>query len=185
MCTSDLCNDNDYQLPNERPTRLQRKQIGQAQELISTVVEGEIDHNLSVLDRAASTSDSSSRKNSSTILSLFPIPSTNTTNTSFPSLSLPNSSFHPLSNHSKPLIIETISVDTSVKDLGMTNDLHNSGAETPREDAFLETVRDEEDELLEDLAFPSLNVDADDIQSLMPKHRIPRQARPQGEQTHI
>ena len=179
MCTSDLCNDNDYGTPNEETNRLTRPRVDQ-QNLLVDLSEtfrrsddaGEIENDHTNFNRVVSASDTSSNDTSS-ILLLYPFSKKIHTFPSHTLLSISNN---------QTTSIETMSVDTPVKPLGTQNDLSNKDLETPREEAFLEDLEQDDEIFYDDLAF---DVEAEKLESLTPKSRVPRQTQSQGDHTRI
>lgn len=177
MCTSGLCNDNDYDIHTERPTNnLLRKQFGQQQHLSSSIAEGEIGNNYTNVVNNDSTPDRSSKHSTPSILFLHPLFSKK--QHTLPSHQTNLSLITNTQNNS----IETLYVDTPVKALGTQNDMLNKDLGTPREEAFLDEI-EEDDSPFEDLSFQAYDEDVDHLDSIVPKHRVPRQA--QGEQPYI
>ena len=179
MCTSDLCNDNDYGTLNGEKNRLTRPRVDQQNLLVDLAepfrrsdVAGEIENDHTNFNRVVSASDTSSNDTSS-ILLLYPF--SNKIHT------LPSHTLLSISNN-QTTSIETMSVDTPVKPLGTQNDLSNKDLETPREEAFLEDLEEDDEIFYDDLAF---DVEAETLESLTPKSRVPRQTQSQGDHTSI
>ena len=172
MCTSHLCNDNDYDITQDSSKLLLRKQIGQQQILSSTIAEGEIENSYTNDINNESPSDISSKLSTSLLLFLNPFPPKQHT--------LPSKT-HPSTTNAQNTSIETSFVDTSIKALGTQNDFLDKHSETPREEALFDRI-EEDHSIFEDLSFES-EEDEDVLDSILPKHRVPRQA--QGEKSHI
>ena len=187
MCTTSLCNDNDYNVLTERPNQFLRKQLGPQRLPFSSVAEGEIENNYTNVYTGNNESTpgvlQSSKHNSTTttpLLFLHPLShKQNIPSNHHPSLPLS------INNTQNNISIEPLYVDTSVKALDTQNVMLNNHElpVTPRDEAFLDNIEEEEEEF-DDTIFDEIefeNYEDEDIQpnSSVSKHRVPRQA--QGE----
>ena len=190
MCTSSLCNDNDFNGFSESPNQFLRKQLGPQRLTFNSVPDqGEIIANTipytnNESGNNVSTSDSNISRNSTSILFLHPFTHKTSNTAPIPSLSHPNSIS--INDTSKNTSIEFLYVDTTtVKALDTPNETLNPKLqETPREEDLFNGTEEkydntsffgkssfQEDELSKELGGND---------SSIPKHRVPRQAK--GEQ---
>ena len=188
MCTSSLCNDNDFNGFSESPNQFLRKQLGPQRLTFNSVSDqGEIIANTipytnNESGNNVSTSDSNISRNSTSFLFLHPFTHENNNTAPIPSLS------HPISlsinDTSKNTSIEFLYVDTTtVKDLDTPNEILNPEfQETPREEDLLENEKDEPTPFFDELLFQEDNLSKElgGNDSSIAKHRVPRQAK--GEQ---
>ena len=188
MCTSSLCNDNDFNGFSESPNQFLRKQLGPQRLTFNSVSDqGEIIANTipytnNESGNNVSTSDSNISRNSTSFLFLHPFTHKNNNTAPIPSLS------HPISlsinDTSKNTSIEFLYVDTTtVKDLDTPNEILNPKfQETPREEDLLENEKDEHTPFINELLFQDskLSKELGGNDSSIAKHRVPRQAK--GEQ---
>ena len=177
MCTTSLCNDNDYNVLSERPNQFLRKQLGPQRLPFNSVAQGEIENNYTnTTGNNESTPGQSNKHNSTSILVLQPFSHKQ-------NITLPSHPALPLSiiNTQNNTSIETLYVDTTVKDLETQNVMlnHNELPETPREEALLDKFEEEEEQIFEDFLFEDSDQDEIEPNSTVSKHRVPRQA--QGE----
>ena len=188
MCTSSLCNDNDFNGFSESPNQFLRKQLGPQRLTFNSVSDqGEIIANTipytnNESGNNVSTSDSNISRNSTSFLFLHPFTHKNNNTTPIPSLSHPNSLS--INDTSKNTSIEFLYVDTTtVKDLDTPNEILNPEfQETPREEDLLENEKDEPTPFFDELLFQEdkLGKELGGNDSSIAKHRVPRQAK--GEQ---
>ena len=188
MCTSSLCNDNDFNGFSESPNQFLRKQLGPQRLTFNSVSDqGEIIANTipytnNESGNNVSTSDSNISRNSTSFLFLHPFTNENNNTAPIPSLSHPNSLS--INDTSKNTSIEFLYVDTTtVKDLDTPNEILNpESQETPREEDLLENKKDEHTPFFDELLFQEdkLSKELGGNDSSIAKHRVPRQAK--GEQ---
>ena len=188
MCTSSLCNDNDFNGFSESPNQFLRKQLGPQRLTFNSVSDqGEIIANTlpytnNESGNNVSTSDSNISRNSTSFLFLHPFTHKNNNTAPIPSLSHPNSIS--INDTSKNTSIEFLYVDTTtVKDLDTPNEILNPEfQETPREEDLLENEKDEPTPFFDELLFQEDNLSKElgGNDSSIAKHRVPRQAK--GEQ---
>ena len=188
MCTSSLCNDNDFNGFSESPNQFLRKQLGPQRLTFNSVSDqGEIIANTipytnNESGNNVSTSDSNISRNSTSFLFLHPFTHKNNNTAPIPSLSHPNSLS--INDTSKNTSIEFLYVDTTtVKDLDTPNEILNPEfQETPREEDLLENEKDEPTPFFDELLFQEDNLSKElgGNDSSIAKHRVPRQAK--GEQ---
>ena len=188
MCTSSLCNDNDFNGFSESPNQFLRKQLGPQRLTFNSVSDqGEIiANNIPYTNNESgnnvSTSDSNISRNSTSFLFLHPFTHKNNNTAPIPSLSHPNSLS--INDTSKNTSIEFLYVDTTtVKDLDTPNEILNPEfQETPREEDLLENEKDEHTPFFDELLFQEdkLSKELGGNDSSIAKHRVPRQAK--GEQ---
>lgn len=188
MCTSSLCNDNDFNGFSESPNQFLRKQLGPQRLTFNSVSDqGEIIANTipytnNESGNNVSTSDSNISRNSTSFLFLHPFTHKNNNTAPIPSLSHPNSLS--INDTSKNTSIEFLYVDTTtVKDLDTPNEILNPEfQETPREEDLLENEKDEHTPFFDELLFQEDNLSKElgGNDSSIAKHRVPRQAK--GEQ---
>ena len=188
MCTSSLCNDNDFNGFSESPNQFLRKQLGPQRLTFNSVSDqGEIIANTlpytnNESGNNVSTSDSNISRNSTSFLFLHPFTHENNNTAPIPSLSHPNSLS--INDTSKNTSIEFLYVDTTtVKDLDTPNEILNPEfQETPREEDLLENEKDEPTPFFDELLFQEDNLSKElgGNESSIAKHRVPRQAK--GEQ---
>ena len=188
MCTSSLCNDNDFNGFSESPNQFLRKQLGPQRLTFNSVSDqGEIIANTipytnNESGNNVSTSDSNISRNSTSFLFLHPFTHKNNNTAPIPSLSHPNSIS--INDTSKNTSIEFLYVDTTtVKDLDTPNEILNPEfQETPREEDLLENEKDEHTPFFDELLFQEdkLSKELSGNDSSIAKHRVPRQAK--GEQ---
>ena len=188
MCTSSLCNDNDFNGFSESPNQFLRKQLGPQRLTFNSVSDqGEIIANTlpytnNESGNNVSTSDSNISRNSTSFLFLHPFTHKNNNTAPIPSLSHPT----PLSinDTSKNTSIEFLYVDTTtVKALDTPNEtLNPEFQETPREEDLLENKKDEHTSFFDESLFQEDNLSKElgGNDSSIAKHRVPRQAK--GEQ---
>ena len=188
MCTSSLCNDNDFNGFSESPNQFLRKQLGPQRLTFNSVSDqGEIIANTipytnNESGNNVSTSDSNISRNSTSFLFLHPFTHENNNTAPIPSLS------HPISlsinDTSKNTSIEFLYVDTTtVKDLDTPNEILNPEfQETPREEDLIENEKDESTPFFDELLFQEdkFSKELGGNDSSIAKHRVPRQAK--GEQ---
>ena len=188
MCTSSLCNDNDFNGFSESPNQFLRKQLGPQRLTFNSVSDqGEIIANTipytnNESGNNVSTSDSNISRNSTSFLFLHPFTHKNNNTAPIPSLSHPNSIS--INDTSKNTSIEFLYVDTTtVKDLDTPNEILSSEfQETPREEDLLENEKDDPTPFFGELSFQEdiLSKELGGNDSSIAKHRVPRQAK--GEQ---
>ena len=188
MCTSSLCNDNDFNGFSESPNQFLRKQLGPQRLTFNSVSDqGEIIANTipytnNESGNNVSTSDSNISRNSTSFLFLHPFTHKNNNTAPIPSLSHPNSIS--INDTSKNTSIEFLYVDTTtVKDLDTPNEILNPEfQETPREEDLLENEKDDPAPFFDGLLFQEdkLSKELGGNDSSIAKHRVPRQAK--GEQ---
>ena len=188
MCTSSLCNDNDFNGFSESPNQFLRKQLGPQRLTFNSVSDqGEIIANTipytnNESGNNVSTSDSNISRNSTSFLFLHPFTNENNNTAPIPSLSHPNSLS--INDTSKNTSIEFLYVDTTtVKDLDTPNEILNPEfQETPREEDLIENEKDESTPFFDELLFQEDNLSKElgGNDSSIAKHRVPRQAK--GEQ---
>ena len=188
MCTSSLCNDNDFNGFSESPNQFLRKQLGPQRLTFNSVSDqGEIIANTipytnNESGNNVSTSDSNISRNSTSFLFLHPFTHKNNNTAPIPSLSHPNSLS--INDTSKNTSIEFLYVDTtSVKALDTPNEtLNPEFKETPREEDLLENEKDDPAPVFNELSFQEdkLSKELGGNDSNIAKHRVPRQAK--GEQ---
>ena len=188
MCTSSLCNDNDFNGFSESPNQFLRKQLGPQRLTFNSVSDqGEIIANTipytnNESGNNVSTSDSNISRNSTSFLFLHPFTHKNNNTAPIPSLSHPNSIS--INDTSKNTSIEFLYVDTTtVKDLDTPNEILNPEfEETPREEDLLENEKEEPTPFFDELLFQEDNLSKElgGNDSSIAKHRVPRQAK--GEQ---
>ena len=188
MCTSSLCNDNDFNGFSESPNQFLRKQLGPQRLTFNSVSDqGEIIANTipytnNESGNNVSTSDSNISRNSTSFLFLHPFTHKNNNTAPIPSLSHPNSLS--INDTSKNTSIEFLYVDTTtVKDLDTPNEILNPEfQETPREEDLIENEKDESTPFFDELLFQEDNLSKElgGNDSSIAKHRVPRQAK--GEQ---
>ena len=188
MCTSSLCNDNDFNGFSESPNQFLRKQLGPQRLTFNSVSDqGEIIANTipytnNESGNNVSTSDSNISRNSTSFLFLHPFTHKNNNTAPIPSLSHPNSIS--INDTSKNTSIEFLYVDTTtVKDLDTPNEILNPEfQETPREEDLIENEKDESTPFFDELLFQEdkLSKELGGNDSSIAKHRVPRQAK--GEQ---
>ena len=182
MCTNNLCNNNEY----GRPRQFLRKQLGPQRLPFNSVAEGEIEHgykNRSTTGINESIPGQSSNISSTSILFLQPpFPhqkqKESLSETRFPT---PFSIINTQKNNNN-VSIDTLYVDTSVKALDTQHIIPNNELPvTPREEASLDNIDEDDNALFEDIVLE--NEEEDYLNSTAPKHRVPRQA--QGENQYI
>ena len=188
MCTSSLCNDNDFNGFSESPNQFLRKQLGPQRLTFNSVSDqGEIIANTipytnNESGNNVSTSDSNISRNSTSFLFLHPFTHKNNNTAPIPSLSHPNSLS--INDTSKNTSIEFLYVDTTtVKALDTPNEtLNPEFQETPREEDLLENKKDEHTSFFDESLFQEDNLSKElgGNNSSIAKHRVPRQAK--GEQ---
>ena len=188
MCTSSLCNDNDFNGFSESPNQFLRKQLGPQRLTFNSVSDqGEIIANTipytnNESGNNVSTSDSNISRNSTSFLFLHPFTHKNNNTAPIPSLSHPNSLS--INDTSKNTSIEFLYVDTTtVKALDTPNEtLNPEFQETPREEDLLENKKDEHTSFFDESLFQEDNLSKElgGNDSSIAKHRVPRQAK--GEQ---
>ena len=188
MCTSSLCNDNDFNGFSESPNQFLRKQLGPQRLTFNSVSDqGEIIANTipytnNESGNNVSTSDSNISRNSTSFLFLHPFTHKNNNTAPIPTLSHPNSIS--INDTSKNTSIEFLYVDTTtVKDLDTPNEILNPEfQETPREEDLIENEKDESTPFFDELLFQEDNLikELGGNDSSIAKHRVPRQAK--GEQ---
>ena len=188
MCTSSLCNDNDFNGFSESPNQFLRKQLGPQRLTFNSVSDqGEIIANTlpytnNESGNNVSTSDSNISRNSTSFLFLHPFTHKNNNTAPIPSLSHPNSIS--INDTSKNTSIEFLYVDTTtVKALDTPNEtLNPEFHETPREEDLLENKKDEHTSFFDESLFQEDNLSKElgGNDSSIAKHRVPRQAK--GEQ---
>ena len=188
MCTSSLCNDNDFNGFSESPNQFLRKQLGPQRLTFNSVSDqGEIIANTipytnNESGNNVSTSDSNISRNSTSFLFLHPFTHKNNNTAPIPSLSHPNSLS--INDTSKNTSIEFLYVDTTtVKALDTPNEILNPEfQETPREEDLLENEKDEHTSFFDESLFQEDNLSKElgGNDSSIAKHRVPRQAK--GEQ---
>ena len=188
MCTSSLCNDNDFNGFSESPNQFLRKQLGPQRLTFNSVSDqGEIiANNIPYTNNESgnnvSTSDSNISRNSTSFLFLHPFTHKNNNTAPIPSLSHPNSLS--INDTSKNTSIEFLYVDTTtVKALDTPNEtLNPEFQETPREEDLLENKKDEHTSFFDESLFQEDNLSKElgGNDSSIAKHRVPRQAK--GEQ---
>ena len=188
MCTSSLCNDNDFNGFSESPNQFLRKQLGPQRLTFNSVSDqGEIIANTlpytnNESGNNVSTSDSNISRNSTSFLFLHPFTHENNNTAPIPSLSHPNSIS--INDTSKNTSIEFLYVDTTtVKALDTPNEtLNPEFQETPREEDLLENKKDEHTSFFDESLFQEDNLSKElgGNDSSIAKHRVPRQAK--GEQ---
>ena len=188
MCTSSLCNDNDFNGLSESPNQFLRKQLGPQRLTFNSVSDqGEIIANTipytnNESGNNVSTSDSNISRNSTSFLFLHPFTHKNNNTAPIPSLSHPNSLS--INDTSKNTSIEFLYVDTTtVKALDTPNEtLNPEFHETPREEDLLENKKDEHTSFFDESLFQEDNLSKElgGNDSSIAKHRVPRQAK--GEQ---
>ena len=190
MCTSSLCNDNDFNGFSESPNQFLRKQLGPQRLTFNSVSDqGEIIANTipytnNESGNNVSTSDSNISRNSTSILFLHPFTHKTSNTAPIPSLSHPNSIS--INDTSKNTSIEFLYVDTTtVKALDTPNETLNPKLqETPREEDLLNGTEEKDDNTS---FFGKSSFQEDELSkelggndSSIAKHRVPRQAK--GEQ---
>ena len=188
MCTSSLCNDNDFNGFSESPNQFLRKQLGPQRLTFNSVSDqGEIIANTlpytnNESGNNVSTSDSNISRNSTSFLFLHPFTHKNNNTAPIPSLSHPNSIS--INDTSKNTSIEFLYVDTTtVKALDTPNEIPNPELQvTPREEDLLENEKDEHTPFIDEVLFQDskLSKELGGNDSSIAKHRVPRQAK--GEQ---
>ena len=188
MCTSSLCNDNDFNGFSESPNQFLRKQLGPQRLTFNSVSDqGEIIANTipytnNESGNNVSTSDSNISRNSTSFLFLHPFTHKNNNTAPIPSLSHPNSLS--INDTSKNTSIEFLYVDTTtVKALDTPNEtLNPEFQETPREEDLLENKKDEHTSFFDESLFQEDNLSKElgGNDSSIARHRVPRQAK--GEQ---
>ena len=188
MCTSSLCNDNDFNGFSESPNQFLRKQLGPQRLTFNSVSDqGEIIANTipytnNESGNNVSTSDSNISRNSTSFLFLHPFTHKNNNTAPIPSLSHPNSIS--INDTSKNTSIEFLYVDTTtVKALDTPNETLNPKFQaTPREEDLLGNEKDEHTPFFDELLFQEdkLSKELGGNDSSIAKHRVPRQAK--GEQ---
>ena len=190
MCTSSLCNDNDFNGFSESPNQFLRKQLVPQRLTFNSVSDqGEIIANTipytnNESGNNVSTSDSNISRNSTSILFLHPFTHKTSNTAPIPSLSHPNSIS--INDTSKNTSIEFLYVDTTtVKALDTPNETLNPKLqETPREEDLLNGTEEKDDNTS---FFGKSSFQEDELSkelggndSSIAKHRVPRQAK--GEQ---
>ena len=195
MCTTSLCNDNDYNALRERPNNFLRKQLGPQRLPFDSVAQGEIENNFTknsiITGVNASTPGQSSKHISATsIIFLHPdtlsSPKTNISLT-FPKI-LPLSIINITTSQQNKTNVstDTLYVDNSVTDLDTPHAMptHHELPVTPRDEAINDDIDGEEETALDDI-WNEEDSEEDDIESnsLVPKRRVPRQT--QGETSYI
>ena len=188
MCTSSLCNDNDFNGFSEIPNQFLRKQLGPQRLTFNSVSDqGEIIANTipytnNEYGNNVSTSDSNISRNSTSFLFLHHFTHKNNNTAPTPPLSHPNSLS--INDTSKNTSIEFLYVDTTtVKALDTPNEIANPEfQETPREEDLLDNKKDEHTPFFDELLFQEdkLSKELGGNDSSIAKHRVPRQAK--GEQ---
>ena len=195
MCTTSLCNDNDYNALRERPNNFLRKQLGPQRLPFDSVAQGEIENNFTknsiITGVNASTPGQSSKHISATsIIFLHP----DTLSSPKQNISLTSPKILPLSiinittsqQNKTNVSTDTLYVDNSVTDLDTTHAMptHHELPVTPRDEAINDDIDGEEETVL-DVIWNEEDTEEDDIESnsLVPKRRVPRQT--QGETSYI
>ena len=195
MCTTSLCNDNDYNALRERPNNFLRKQLGPQRLPFDSVAQGEIENNFTknsiITGVNASTPGQSSKHISATsIIFLHP----DTLSSQIQNISLPSPKILPLSiinnttsqQNKTNVSTDTLYVDNSVTDLDTPHAMptHHELPVTPRDEAIYDDIDGEEEEIFDDI-WNEEDTEEDEIESdsLIPKHRVPRQT--QGETSYI
>ena len=195
MCTTSLCNDNDYNALRERPNNFLRKQLGPQRLPFDSVAQGEIENNFTknsiITGVNASTPGQSSKHISATsIIFLHP----DTLSSPKQNISLTSPKILPLSiinittsqQNKTNFSTDTLYVDNSVTDLDTTHAMptHHELPVTPRDEAINDDIDGEEETVL-DVIWNEEDTEEDDIESnsLVPKRRVPRQT--QGETSYI
>ena len=195
MCTTSLCNDNDYNALRERPNNFLRKQLGPQRLPFDSVAQGEIENNFTknsiITGVNASTPGQSSKHISATsIIFLHP----DTLSSPKQNISLTSPKILPLSiinittsqQNKTNFSTDTLYVDNSVTDLDTTHAMptHHELPVTPRDEAINDDIDVEEETTFDDI-WSEEDTEEDDFEpnSLVPKRRVPRQA--QGETSFI
>ena len=186
MCTTSLCNDNDYNVLTERPNQFLRKQLGPQRLPFNSVAEGEIENNYTKVytgnnEPTPGFLQSSKHNSTTTTPLLFLHPLSHKQNIALPSNHRPSLPLS-INNTQNNISIESLYVDTSVKALDTQNVMLNNHElpVTPRDEALLDKIEEEfDDTIFDEIAFE--NDEEEDIEpnSIVSKHRVPRQA--QGE----
>ena len=199
MCTTSLCNDNDYNALRERPNNFLRKQLGPQRLPFDSVAQGEIENNFTkysiITGVNASTPGQSSKHISATsIIFLHP----DTLSSPKQNISLTSPKILPLSiinittsqQNKTNFSTDTLYVDNSVTDLDTTHAMptHHELPVTPRDEAINDDIDGEEETTFDDIwseEDTEGDTEEDDIEpnSLVPKRRVPRQT--QGETSYI
>ena len=195
MCTTSLCNDNDYNALRERPNNFLRKQLGPQRLPFDSVAQGEIENNFTknsiITGVNASTPGQSSKHISATsIIFLHP----DTLSSPKQNISLTSPKILPLSiinittsqQNKTNFSTDTLYVDNSVTDLDTTHAMptHHELPVTPRDEAINDDIDGEEETALDDIWNEEDTEEVDmESNSLLPKRRVPRQA--QGETSFI
>ena len=195
MCTTSLCNDNDYNALRERPNNFLRKQLGPQRLPFDSVAQGEIENNFTkysiITGVNASTPGQSSKHISATsIIFLHPdtlsSPKQNISLTSPKSLPLSIINITTSQQNKTNVSTDTLYVDNSVTDLDTPHAMptHHELPVTPRDEAINDDIDGEEETVL-DVIWNEEDTEEDDIESnsLVPKRRVPRQT--QGETSYI
>ena len=195
MCTTSLCNDNDYNALRERPNNFLRKQLGPQRLPFDSVAQGEIENNFTknsiITGVNASTPGQSSKHISATsIIFLHP----DTLSSPEQNISLTSPKILPLSiinittsqQNKTNVSTDTLYVDNSVTDLDTPHAMptHHELPVTPRDEAINDDIDGEEETALDDF-WNEEDTEEDDTESnsLAPKRRVPRQT--QGETSYI
>ena len=195
MCTTSLCNDNDYNALRERPNNFLRKQLGPQRLPFDSVAQGEIENSFTknsiITGVNASTPGQSSKHISATsIIFLHP----DTLSSQKQNISLPSPKILPLSiinnttsqQNKTNVSTDTLYVDNSVTDLDTQHAMptHHELPVTPRDEAIYDDIDGEEEEIFDDI-WNEEDTEEDEIESdsLIPKNRVPRQT--QGETSYI
>ena len=190
MCTTSLCNDQDYNVLRERPNQFVRKQLGPQRLPFDSVGQGEIENNYTNTITGVNIStpgQSSKHISATTILFLHPEPFSSQKQ----NISLPSPKIFPISIINTTTIqqnntnysTDTLYVDNSVTDLDTQHAMptHHELPVTPRAEAIFDEIEEEDDPIFEDIPFDEVIDEEDEVDpnSIVPKHRVPRQA--QGE----
>ena len=186
MCTTSLCNDNDYNGLTERPNQFLRKQLGPQRLPFNSVAEGEIENNYTNVNTGNNEStpgilQSSKHNYTTTTPLLFLHPFSHKQNNVLPSNHHPSLPLS-INNTQNNISIEPLYVDTSVKALDTQNVMINNHElpVTPRDEALLNKIEEEfDDTMFDEIEFENDEEQDTELNSIAPKHRVPRQA--QGE----
>ena len=195
MCTTSLCNDNDYNALRERPNNFLRKQLGPQRLPFDSVAQGEIENNITkysiITGVNASTPGQSSKHISATSIiflhpDTLPSPKQNISLTSPKILPLSIINITTSQQNKTNVSTDTLYVDNSVTDLDTPHAMptHHELPVTPRDEAINDDIDGEEDTTFDDI-WSEEDTEDDDIvsNSLVPKRRVPRQT--QGETSYI
>ena len=198
MCTTSLCNDQEYSLPRERPNNFLRKQLGPSRLPFDSVAQGEIENNYSNSIPNTGVNESTPGLQSSEHISATSILFLNPQYLSSQkqNISLPSPKIYPLSiinittiqqNKNKTKVsTDTLYVDNSVTDLDTQHAMptHHELPVTPRAEAINDDIKEDDETIFDDIPLDEDN-EEDEIEpySVAPNNtllsRVPRQT--QGE----